>query len=107
MGELGADAAEIVPHAGENGFDLFGLFFRESSGQIGAPNPLLAHHGADHSGDAAKRVSRLDRAEIAGGAQHADGEPADRGLAERPCGGAHARPGSGKQWMHRDDAGAG
>ena len=42
MGEFGADAAEIVPDAGQNGLDLLGRFFRERGGQIGAADPLLA-----------------------------------------------------------------
>ena len=50
MGELGADAAEIVPDAGENGLDLLGRFFREGGGEIGAADPLLAQQGADQRG---------------------------------------------------------
>ena len=42
MGELGADAAEIVPDAGQDGLDLLGRFFREGGRQIGAADPVLA-----------------------------------------------------------------
>ena len=37
MGELGADAAEVVPDAGQNGFDLFRRFLGESGGEISRP----------------------------------------------------------------------
>ena len=42
MGEFGADAAEIVPDAGEDGLDLLGRFFRKRGGEIGAADPVLA-----------------------------------------------------------------
>ena len=50
MGELGADAAEIVPDAGEDGLDLLRRFFREGGGQIGAADPVLAQHRSDQRG---------------------------------------------------------
>ncbi len=42
MREFGADAAEIVPDACQNGLDLLGRFFRKGGGQIGAADPLFA-----------------------------------------------------------------
>jgi hypothetical protein len=37
MGELGADAAEIVPHAGQNGFDLFRRFLGKAAVRFSRP----------------------------------------------------------------------
>ena len=42
MGELGADAAEIVPDAGQNGFDLFRRFLGKGCLEILAPDAVLA-----------------------------------------------------------------
>ena len=107
MGELGADAAEIVPDARENGFDLLRRFFRESGAQIGAADLLFAQRRTDPTGDAAEHVGGFDRIEIAGGAQHADGQAADCGFAERFGRIAHTGFRSGEQRMHREGAYAG
>ena len=42
MGEFGADPAEIVPDAGENGLDFIRRLLREGGGQVGAADPLFA-----------------------------------------------------------------
>ncbi len=42
MGEFGADAAEIVPDAGQNGLDLLGRFFGKGRREILAPDAVLA-----------------------------------------------------------------
>ena len=81
MGELGADAAEIVPDAGENGRRSPRRFLRKGGGQIGAADPLLAQHRSDQAGDAAEQVGGLDRIEITRGAQQSDRQCADRGFA--------------------------
>ena len=51
MGDLHADAAEIVPGAGENAVDFARRFFGKGGGEIGAgdlvlvqPGAKLAHH---------------------------------------------------------------
>src|SRR5438270_7223796 len=85
MGEFGADAAEIVPDAGEDGLDLLGRFFRERRGQVGAANFVFPHSPAHGARDAAEQVCGLDRVEIAGGAQQSGGKRADRRVGERFC----------------------
>src|SRR5882757_5875155 len=47
MREFGADAAEVVPYAGKDGFDLLGRFFRKGGGKIGAADLVLAQPGPD------------------------------------------------------------
>jgi hypothetical protein len=47
MGELGADAAEIVPDPGQDGFDFFRRLLREGGLQILAPDAVLAQPPAD------------------------------------------------------------
>jgi hypothetical protein len=101
MGEFGADAAEIVPDARQDRLDFLGRFFREGGDQVGAADFLLAQHRADQTGDPAEQVGGLDRIEISRGAQHDDGQGADRGLAERFCGPADAGPGAKQQAVHR------
>ena len=49
MGEFGADAAEIVPDASENGLDLLGRFFRKGGGEIGAADLVLTQPWADEA----------------------------------------------------------
>src|SRR5580692_5977879 len=95
VGELGAEAAAIIPDARQNGLDLPGRFLREGGGQIGAGNFLLARHRADQARDAAKQVRGLDRIEIAGGAQQPDRQPAHRRVAQRL--GGVANPGLGAE----------
>ena len=71
MGELGADAAEIVPDAGQNRFDLFRRFLREGGLEIFAADPVLAQPAADEARGAAEEIGGLVRIEIARRAQHA------------------------------------
>ena len=42
MGEFGADAAEIVPDAGQDFLNLLGRFFREGGGEIVAADFVLS-----------------------------------------------------------------
>ena len=72
MSELDRDAAEIVPHAGEDFFDLILGLLRKGGAQILAPDAMLgqersdpAHEGAGEIG-AAPSVKALDRAQEAG-----------------------------------------
>src|SRR5439155_21295911 len=69
MSELGADPAEIVPDAGQNGFDLFGRFLGERGVQILAPDAVLAQPSSDEAGDTAEEIGCLVRLEITRGAQ--------------------------------------
>ena len=55
MGELGADPAEIVPDAGQDGFDLLRRFFREGGGEIVAADAVLAQPRADGAGNRGRR----------------------------------------------------
>ena len=75
MGELGADAAEIVPDAGQDRLDLLRRFFREGGLQIFAADAVLAQPAADELRDAAEKIGGLDRVEIARGAQQPDRQP--------------------------------
>ena len=94
MGELGADAAEIVPDAGQNGFDLFRRFLREGSLQVLAPDAVLAQSSSDEAGDAAEEIGCFVRIEIARGAQQRDRQRADGGFRHRLCGIAQVRLGA-------------
>ena len=100
VGELGADAAEIVPDAGQNGFDLFRRFFREGGLEILAADPVLTQPAADEAGSAAEQIGGLDRIEIARGAQQRDRQRADRGFRHRLGGVAKARLGAKEQAVH-------
>ena len=102
MGELGADAAEIVPDAGQDFLDFLGRFFREGGCQIFAADPVFAQPRTDEARDAAEPVRGLDRVEQAGGAQHADRQRADRGVAERLGRVAKAEFGAKDQVAHRN-----
>ena len=94
MGELGADAAEIVPDAGQNGFDLFRRFLGEGGLEIFAADAVLAQPAADEAGDAAEEIGGLVRIEIARGAQQRDRQRADGGFRHRLGGVAKARLGA-------------
>src|SRR3954452_8182293 len=83
MSEFGADAAEIVPHAHQNAFDLFGRFLRKGCTEVGAADAVLAKARTDRLGDAREKVRGLGRIEITRGAQHADGGSADQASTDR------------------------
>ena len=94
MGELGADTAEIVPHAGENRFDLLGRFLREGGLQILAADAVLAQPPANELRGAAEKIGGLERVEITRGTQEPDRRRAHRGLSQRLGGVAKARLGA-------------
>ncbi|MGY4455106.1 hypothetical protein ACVWZR_009766 [Bradyrhizobium sp. i1.3.1] len=83
MGEFGTDAAEIVPHAHQDGFDFFRRLLRKCHGEVGAADAVLAQARADRLHHAGEEVRGLGRIEIARGAQHADGGGPDQASAER------------------------
>ncbi|MFK4508282.1 hypothetical protein ABIF81_003460 [Bradyrhizobium daqingense] len=85
MGELGADAAEIVPDAHQDAFDLVRRLLRKGGGEIGAADAVLAQARSDQLYRPREKVRCLDRIEIARGAQHADGGGADQAAAHRFC----------------------
>src|SRR5258705_13891720 len=97
MGELGADAAEIVPDAGQNGFDLFGRFLRKGGREIFAADPVLAQPAADEARGAAEETGGLVRIEITRRAQQGDRQRADRCFRRRFGGVAKARLGAKEQ----------
>src|SRR6185295_3443462 len=68
MGEFGADAAEIVPDARQNGFDFFRRLLGKSGLQIFAPDAVLAQPPANEAGGAAEEIGGLVRIEKARGA---------------------------------------
>ena len=104
MGEFGADAAEIVPDAGQNCLDLFGGLFRERRRQIRAADPVLAQPAADEAGDAAEKIGGLVGIEIARRAQQPDRQRADGGFRHRLGGVAKAGSGAEEQAVHGKDA---
>jgi len=85
MSELGTDAAEIVPDAGQNGLDLLGDFSGKAAVRFSRPIRSSRSLRPDEAGDAAKEVCGLVRIEIARRAQQADRQRAtaasDNGLA--------------------------
>src|SRR5262249_20572193 len=101
MGELGADAAQIVPDAGENLLDFLRRLLRESGGQVVAADAVLAHPAADHARGATEEFRGLVRIEIACGAQHCDRGAADRGLRDGLEGIAQTRADTKEQAVHR------
>ena len=94
MGELGADAAEIVPDAGQNGFDLFRRFFGEGGLEIFAADAVLTQPAPDEARDAAEEIGGLDRIEITRGAQQRDRQRAHGCFRHRLGGVANARLGA-------------
>src|SRR5262249_36010087 len=104
MGKLGANAAEIVPDAGENPFDLLRRFFREGGLQILAADTVLAQAAADELRRAAEEIRRLVRIEHARGAQQRDREAAGRGVADRLEGVTELRLEAEKEAVHREVA---
>jgi hypothetical protein len=81
MGKLSADAAEIVPDAGENLLDLFGRFLGEGLGEIFTPDAILAQPAADEVGDAAEEVRGLVRVERSSPIVSAPTAASENGLA--------------------------
>ena len=72
MGEFGADAAEIVPDAGQNGLDLLAAIFPGNAAvRLARPIRCSRSVGPIRRVIAAEQIGGLDRIEIAGGAQHA------------------------------------
>ena len=78
MGEFGADAAEIVPDAAQDGLDLGGGFLRKRGLQIGAADAVLAA-AAGRCGASAQPAKSASRSGLTQPHQleHADGERAD------------------------------
>src|SRR5262245_19910797 len=101
MGELGADAAEIVPDAGEYLLDLLRRLFREGGPQILAADAVLAQAAADELRRMAEEICRLVRIEHARGAQHRDRETAGYGVADRLEGVTELRLEAEKEAVHR------
>jgi hypothetical protein len=102
MGELGADAAEIVPDTGQDLLDLLRGFFREGGFKIFAADPVFAQPWTDKSQGAAEPVRGLERVEEAGGAQHPDRQRTHGGIAERLGRVAEAKLGAKDQITHRN-----
>src|SRR5262245_32904935 len=82
MGELGADAAEIVPDTGKNLLDLFRRFFGEGGLQILAADAVLAQAPADEQRSASEEIRGLVRVKQPRDAQKRDRDAADRSLAD-------------------------
>ncbi len=83
MGELRRDAAEIVPDAAQDGFDLGRGFLRKGGGEIGAADPVLLEPRADRAHEAAGDVCHALAVGRANDAQHADREPSQHRVGGR------------------------
>ena len=83
MGELGRDASEVVPHAGENLLDLLGGFLRKRGAQIFAPDLVLGKPRAHDAHHAAKHVRHALAIDSAQHCERADRDPAEHPV-ERP-----------------------
>ena len=102
MREFRTDAADIVPHAGDDLVDLLRRFFGEGGREIRPRDLVLAKQRTDAAGDLAEQIGGLDRIEVARGAQHADGQRANHGFACRLQGVANTRLGAKQQAQHQN-----
>ena len=83
MGELGADAAEVVPDAAQDRLDLGGRLLRKCRGEIGAADAMLRQPRADGAQHRAADIRHDVRVEQPDRAQRMHGEKAERRIAER------------------------
>src|SRR3569623_72243 len=72
MGELGADAAEIIPHTGENFIDLRRRLFREGGDEIGMRDAMFGPPRPDGARDLREEVTGLLGVETSGNVEQAD-----------------------------------
>ncbi len=78
MHELGGDAAEIVPHAGEDFLDLGVGFFRERGAQLLAAEAVLLEQRSELAHAARRRNSPRAAIRAFDRAQQPDRDRADR-----------------------------
>ena len=77
MGELDGDAAEIVPHAAEDFFDLGGGFFRVGGAQVFAAEPVLLEQRPGLAHERAGEIRRAPAIHPVDCAQQGDRERAE------------------------------
>ena len=75
MRDLGADPAEIVPHAAQNRFDLGVGLFRKSRAQIGAAGAVLGQPRPDPAHEGAGKIADRDAVAPVDAGQHARRRP--------------------------------
>ena len=87
MGELDGDAAEIVPHAAEDFFDLGVGFFRKRGAQLLAADAVFFEQRADPAHDGAGEIRHAPAVGVLDRAEKADRERAgsrvEQGLEAR------------------------
>src|SRR5262245_12772183 len=60
MGDLGSDAAKIVPYAAQNGVDIGIALLRKGRPEVGAADPLLGQPRPDYAHDGAGDIAHDD-----------------------------------------------
>src|SRR5262249_57600433 len=83
MSELGRDAAEIVPNAAQDRFDLGGGFFRKGGGEIGTAELVLLETRTKRAHEAAGEVGHVFAVGCADGPQHPHRQPTERAVDAR------------------------
>src|SRR6516165_443288 len=82
MGELGSNAAEIVPNAAQDRFDFGGGFFRKG-GEVGAADLVLLESRTKRAHEAGGEVGHVLAVGCADGPQHPHRQPTERAVAAR------------------------
>src|SRR6202011_5880216 len=80
MRDLGADAAEIVPHAAQDRFDLGVALVREGRTQIVAADPVLAQPRPDSAHERAAEVADGDAIAAVDDGEQQRRDPSGRGV---------------------------
>ena len=91
MGDLGADTAEIVPHAAQDFLDLGVGLFRKGSAQIGAADAMLRQPRPDGAHDRAADIADPDPVAAMRQREKHRRHTAGGDIGERLCRVAHRR----------------
>src|SRR5262249_38309640 len=83
MGELGSNAAKIVPNAAQDRFDFGRRFFRKGGGEVGAAELVLFESRTKRAHEAAGEVGHVFAVGCADGPQHPPRQPTERAIAAR------------------------
>src|SRR5258708_22768948 len=83
MGELGSNAAEIVPNAAQDRFDFGRRFFRKGGREVGTADLVLLESRTKHAHEAAGEVGHVLAVGCADGPQHPHRQPTERAIDTR------------------------
>ena len=89
MSKLDRDAAEIVPHPGENALDFIGGFVRKGGAELFATNAVLRKQRADPSHERAGKICSAPAIGVFDAVEQTDSDRADslvEQVLERPIG---------------------